>query len=145
LGVISRSPTELEPVLATIVETAARLCGADKAIIRRRQGDSFAVVAAHGGTAEQRQYLAQHPVAAGSRSVVGRVALTRRTVHIPDIRAEPGFTQFDLAQAAGFASLLAVPLFRKANSLVCSSSPTTKPIPSPTSRSNAPKPLPTRR
>ncbi|HEY7085531.1 MAG TPA: GAF domain-containing protein [Hyphomicrobiaceae bacterium] len=113
LGVISRSPTELQPVLATIVETTARLCGADKAIIRRRQGDSFVVVAAHGGSAEQRQYLAEHPVAAGPRSVVGRVALTRRTVHIPDIRTEPGFTQFDLAQEAGFASLLAVPLLRK--------------------------------
>jgi signal transduction histidine kinase len=113
LGVISRSPTDLQPVLATIVETTARLCGADKAIIRRRQGDSFVVVAAHGGTAEQRQYLAQHPVVAGPRSVVGRVALTRRTVHIPDIRAEPGFTQFDLAQEAGFAALLAVPLLRK--------------------------------
>jgi signal transduction histidine kinase/HAMP domain-containing protein len=113
LGVISRSPTDLQPVLATIVETAARLCGADKAIIRRRQGDSFVVVAAHGGTAAQRQYLAQHPVAADPRSVVGRVALTRRSVHIPDIRTEPGFQQFDLAQEAGFASLLAVPLSRK--------------------------------
>ena len=50
---------------------------------------------------------------AGPRSVVGRVALTRRTVHIPDIRAEPGFTQFDLAKEAGFAALLAVPLLRK--------------------------------
>ena len=113
LGVISRSPTDLQPVLATIVETAARLCGADKAIIRRRQEDNFVVVAAHGGTAEQRQYLEHHPVAAGPRSVVGRVALTRRTVHIPDIRTERGFTQFDLAQEAGFGSLLAVPLLRK--------------------------------
>jgi GAF domain-containing protein/anti-sigma regulatory factor (Ser/Thr protein kinase) len=113
LGVISRSPTELQPVLATIVETAARLCGADKAIIRRRQDDSFVVVAAHGGTAEQRQYLAHHPVIAGPRSVVGRVALTRRTVHIPNVRSEPGFTEFDLAQEAGVASLLAVPLLRK--------------------------------
>ncbi len=113
LGVISRSPTELEPVLATIVETAARLCGADKAIIRRRQDDSFVVVAAHGGSAEQRQYLAHHPVIAGPRSVVGRVALTRRMVHVPDIRSEPGFSEFDLAREAGVASLLAVPLLRK--------------------------------
>ncbi|MBO0740528.1 MAG: GAF domain-containing protein, partial [Hyphomicrobiaceae bacterium] len=113
LGAISRSPTDLQPVLATIVETAARLCGADKAIIRRRQADNFVVVAAHGGSAEQRQYLAHHPVAAGPLSLVGRVALTRRTVHIPDIGTEPGFTQFDLAQGAGFAALLAVPLLRK--------------------------------
>ncbi len=113
LSVISRSPTQLQPVLDAIVETAARLCGADKAVIRQRQGDNYEAVAAHGFTPQQREFQRLNPVPAGAGSVVGRVALSHSTSHIPDIHADPDFTQFDLAKAAGFQSLLSVPLLRE--------------------------------
>jgi GAF domain-containing protein/anti-sigma regulatory factor (Ser/Thr protein kinase) len=113
LEVISSSPGNLGPVFDAIVETASRLCGADKATIRRREGDGFVAVAAYGGTLAQGEYVKRNPVAAGPGTIVGRVALTRRTLHIPDVHAEPGFSQFDLAEEAGFRAVLAVPLLRE--------------------------------
>src|SRR5262249_22326432 len=48
LGVISRSPNEVQPVLDTIVATARRLCQAERAIVWRLEGETFRVVAHHG-------------------------------------------------------------------------------------------------
>ncbi len=115
LSVISRSPTELQPVLDAIAATAARLCGADKATIRRRVGNtnSYATVTAFGFTPEQAEYSRLHPMTAGPGSVAGQVAATLKTVHVPDIHAEPSYTQFDFAQRAGYRSVLSVPLLRE--------------------------------
>src|SRR5262252_314879 len=113
LGVISRSPTDLKPVLDAILATAARLCSAEKATIRRREGNVYAMVAEFGFTAEQQAYMRANPVAAGSGTVVGRAAETRRPVYIPDVETAVGFTQHDLARGAGFRAGLAVPLLRE--------------------------------
>jgi signal transduction histidine kinase/putative methionine-R-sulfoxide reductase with GAF domain len=113
LGVISRSPTDLKPVLDAILATAARLCSAEKATIRRREGNVYAMVAEFGFTAEQQAYMRANPVAAGSGTVVGRAAETRRPVYIPDVETADGFTQHDLARGAGFRAGLAVPLLRE--------------------------------
>src|SRR5215470_14242956 len=64
LGVISRSSSDLQPVLDTIVATATQLCGAEKATIRRRSGDAYLMVAEHGCSPEQRAYIEKNPVAA---------------------------------------------------------------------------------
>src|SRR5262249_32008561 len=56
LAVISRSPSELQPVLEAIVETAARLCQADKANIRRKEGAGYRTVASIGFTQAQRDF-----------------------------------------------------------------------------------------
>src|SRR5262249_24007359 len=48
LGVISRSPNEVQPVLDTIVATAQRLCQAERAVIWRLEGETFRAVAHHG-------------------------------------------------------------------------------------------------
>src|SRR5499427_4010697 len=113
LGVISRSPTDLKPVLDAILATAARLCSAEKATIRRRGGNVYAMVAEFGFTAEQQAYMRASPVAADSGTVVGRAAETRRPVYIPDVETAVDFTQHDLARGAGFRAGLAVPLLRE--------------------------------
>ena len=40
LGIISRSPTDVQPVLDAIVESAARVCGIDDVVLRLREGNS---------------------------------------------------------------------------------------------------------
>src|SRR5262249_35747446 len=48
LGIISRSPTDVQPVLDAIVESAARVCGIDDVLLRLREGDAM-VLQAHFG------------------------------------------------------------------------------------------------
>ena len=80
LGVIASSPTDLQPVLDTIAENAARVCGSYDAMIRLVQGDLLHVVAHHGPV----------PPAALDRpidrtSANGRAVLDRQVIHIEDI------------------------------------------------------------
>ena len=113
LRIISSSPGDLQPVLDTIVATATRLCGAEKATIRRRSGDAYLMVAEYGCSPEQRAYMEKNPVAAGPGTVVGRAGETRKPVYVADVEADPGFKQMDLATGAGFRAALAVPLLRE--------------------------------
>src|SRR5262249_49391856 len=53
LGVISRSPNEVQPVLDTIVATAQRLCQAERAAVWRLEGETFRAVAHHGQLEER--------------------------------------------------------------------------------------------
>ncbi len=112
LGVISRSPNELQPVLDAIVKTAAELCGAAYATIRRRDGTFYKVVASHGFSDSQRDYILQHPIEAGTGSMPDRIEKSGKTEYIPDVQSDPGFTLFDLARAVDFRALLGVPLRR---------------------------------
>ena len=41
LGIISRSPTDVQPVLDAIVESAARVCGIDDVVLRLREGNAM--------------------------------------------------------------------------------------------------------
>src|SRR5262245_9009207 len=109
LGVISRSQFDLQPVLQSVVDTAARLCEADKAAVRRRQGDAFPIAAAFGFSAEQFDYF-QHDV---RRSLAGPVVSTRRTLHFPDLRANPDPAWLEAAEIIDSRTGLGVPLMRE--------------------------------
>ena len=113
LSVISRSTSELQPVLDTIVATAARLCQAEWAVIWKLDSDGRYHLAASSATEEEfMRYLAQNPVVPGRETIAGRTALEGRTVHVPDLLEDPEFTWFE-AQAKGKQrTVLCVPLLR---------------------------------
>ena len=76
LKVISRSTFDLQAVLDTLVESAARLSRADRAAIRLERDGYYHHVASHGLTPEQREYRIARPVLGSKpdrRTVLGRM------------------------------------------------------------------------
>ncbi|HKG98877.1 MAG TPA: GAF domain-containing protein, partial [Pyrinomonadaceae bacterium] len=114
LKVISRSSVDLETVLDTLVGTVARLCHADQAFMFRRHADGLHhLIAIHGASEEAKAYMESNPFAPDRGTTSGRVALERRPIHIPDVLADPDYTYMGGQLAAGFRTLLGLPLLRE--------------------------------
>jgi len=113
LKIISRSSVDLKTVLDTLVETVARLCNADQAVMWRRRDDLYHVVAWHGLSVEAKEFVVAHPVASGRGTVSGRAALERRPVQVSDVLADPEYSYNDAQKLAGYRSLLSIPLLRE--------------------------------
>ena len=113
LKVISRSANRLQPVLDSIVATAAGLCQADYAMIHRFEHGRFRLVAANKVEADYIKWLGQNPAKADRGSVSGRAVIERTTVHIPDVFADPEYTRWEPQKRGQTRSLLGVPLLRE--------------------------------
>src|SRR4030095_2077961 len=113
LKVLSRSTFELGSVLRTLVENAAQLCGAEMGWIFRPRGDALFAVADYGTPPEMRDVLARLPMPAGRGSITGRAGLERRTVHVPDVLADPEYERTELQMRIGSRTVLAVPMQRE--------------------------------
>src|SRR5262249_20812137 len=113
LKVISRSTFDLQAVLDTLVESAARLCEADMASINRQHGDAYQQVANYGHPHALQAYMDTHPIPAGRGTIVGRVILERNVVQVIDVLADPEFTFVEATKIGGMRTALGVPLLRE--------------------------------
>ena len=120
LQVISSSPGDLEPVFATMLEKAVRICDAKFGNIYRRDGDGFQLVATHNappGYAEARRHLPQHGL--NPKSVVGRMAAVKAIVHVADASLDPGYIEERVpelvlaVELGGLRTALAVPMLKE--------------------------------
>src|SRR5262249_29663108 len=101
LGIISRSPTDVQPVLDSIVESAARVCGIDDVLLRLHEGN----------TSIPRAHFGSIPIGRIEINIdEPQVSWIREhgTLHIPDVFAQNDFPM--LGVLAGFRTFLVVPL-----------------------------------
>jgi signal transduction histidine kinase len=113
LKVISRSTFDLQTVLQTLVESAARLCDADKATITRQKDGRFFRAESVGFSADFMAHVKDVPVQLDRGSAIGRALLEGHMVHIPDVLSDPEYT-FDEGKRWGdFRTVLGVPMLRE--------------------------------
>jgi signal transduction histidine kinase/DNA-binding response OmpR family regulator len=110
LAVIGRSASDLERVLETVVDSARKLCGADAGQVMLVDGDRYRLAYGSGITPEYRELVADNPVVLDRHTLVGRVALDQRATQITDVLADPDYGWTDAQRAAGYRTLIGVPM-----------------------------------
>ena len=112
LKVISRSTFDLQAVLDTLVQSAARLCEADMTGMVRPYGHVLRFAASYRHSDDFVHFMEQRPIPLARGSAAGRALLEGRVVHIPDIKADPDYTYVD-ERLGGFRTIVAVPMLRE--------------------------------
>jgi signal transduction histidine kinase/ActR/RegA family two-component response regulator len=109
---LGRVDADPDTILDAIVERATRLCHADAGQLYLVDGDKIRLSRTVGTSSnvEFRRYIESHPVDRDRMSLVGRVAVDRRTQQIPDVLADADYQRLDLQRIGGYRTLLAAPM-----------------------------------
>ena len=113
LKVIGRSTFDLQSVLDTLTESAARLCDADVAHITRKIRGTHKLATAYGLPPELVNHFNSVPIEPGRGTVAGRVLVERKTVQMADALADLEFAATELQGKSGARTILGVPLLRE--------------------------------
>jgi GAF domain-containing protein len=113
LKVISRSTFNLQTVLDTLVESAARLCEADMAAIHRLVGTNYQHAASHGYPPDLHDYMTKIRFAPGRGTIAGRTALEASIVHVTDVLDDPEHTLGDVVRKIAFVPCSVFPCCAK--------------------------------
>ena len=113
LKVIGQSTFDLGPVFDTVIRNAVTLCRADGGQIWRFDGDSYRLVCSVGGSDAYNDFLLGVAIRPAKDTVVGKVALERRTIQVADVLSDRDYSFPEGQRLGGFRTLLGVPMMRE--------------------------------
>ena len=113
LSVISRSKFDLQRILQSVVDTAARLCRAEAAVIFRLESGSYRFAAGYSLDPLYLELERRTPISPGHGTVVGRAAMSRQVARIDDAWTDPLYEKKEDAKIGGVRSMIGVPLMRE--------------------------------